>query len=209
MGDFDKNQAPKDAGEKKKLVIVGLLGAVLLGVVYFHFMKSGPAVANAGIAPAEGAQGVVAALRTDETAAQARAALEADPTKHLLTGGTELDPALEKVPHNPFRMSDKWRATFVKQAVVTPRVEIVPRVTDPKDPVVINTPAVAVDTRDMKLMMITRGSRGLQAIINGNIVSVGQTVGSARVIEIKPDSVTLQHVDFPDGPTSSLTIARK
>ena len=47
MGDFDKNPAASPASEKKKLPMVGVLGAVLVAVVGFEYLKPGPAQASA------------------------------------------------------------------------------------------------------------------------------------------------------------------
>ncbi len=45
----------------------------------------------------------------------------------------------------------------------------------------------------------------LYAIINNKILTTGNVVGKARVVAIQSDSVSLQHVDSPDGPLLELS----
>src|SRR5271170_5898689 len=110
MGDFDKNQTPNADAEKKKLILVGVLGAVLFGVVGFHFMKGNPGQASASVMSADAQSAALPA----ETPAQARAALADDPTAALLRGSPNSDAAFDTPPRNPFIMSAGWHNSLVK-----------------------------------------------------------------------------------------------
>src|SRR5690242_11807716 len=104
MGDFDKVQAPESAtDQKRKQILVGALGAVLLGVVGFHFLKGSPEKVHASMIP--GADPIVAAASV-ESPAQAIAAIESDPTANLLKGTATLEAELADVPHDPFKIGD-------------------------------------------------------------------------------------------------------
>src|SRR5215213_8266736 len=101
MGDFDRNEKAAEGSQTKKLIMVGVLGAVLLGVVAMQMMKSGPSQAAA--APQGNDPAVAAAPGADENPELIRAALLQDPTKALLVG--ERSPADASPPRNPFGMS--------------------------------------------------------------------------------------------------------
>jgi hypothetical protein len=201
MGDFDKNKTPDAGAEKKKLLMVGVLGAVLLGVLGFHFMKGGgPQVAAASTLNDVGLPTGIATM--EETPLQAQAALADDPTASLLRGtSTARDPLLEKTPHNPFIMSMEWRTELVHPTevhVVNHQPVYVPQVIPQ-----------AVNVEKYKLSGILHQSNTLCAIINGQVVSAGMVVDDAKVLEITPQRVTLQRVDSPTGPKSFLTIDPK
>src|SRR5690242_6430056 len=92
MGDFDKkdsgSSADAAAKEKKKLMMVGVLGAALLAVVFYQFNKGGPQVAKAF----GGTETPQVVAPTDQTPSQALAGLDPskDPTSKLLLGSPEL-----------------------------------------------------------------------------------------------------------------------
>jgi hypothetical protein len=204
MGDFDKNQTPSAADqaakEKKKLAIVGLLGAVLLGVIVFHFNKGGPQAASASERPIrEPSLAVVG-----PTPAQALANLDSakDPTLELLKGTAGITPELAQVPRNPFKISDAWLNQLVKHPAALPEVHT--SVYIPQTAVLpAKLPEANID--GLKLNGIFRQGDKLYASVSGNLVTVGNTIGNARVTAITSDSITFRHADYPDGPTTTLT----
>ncbi len=200
MGEFDKRGAPDAAAEKKKLLLVGVLGAVLLGVLGIHFLKGGPQAASASVA-AQPVESSAALPAIEETPAQAQAALADDPTASLLRGTSAApDPALGKTPHNPFVISAAWRSELVHPTEV--------RVVH-NQPVYVAPSPQAVNVEGFKLGGILHQNNALCAIVNGRIVSVGMTLDDAKIVEITPDHVTLQRADAPTGPKSELTIEPK
>jgi hypothetical protein len=212
MGEFDKNPAPASAAtsEKKKLMIVGLLTAVLAGVVGYHFLKGGPQTAEAsggGQDPAIAPVVVVA----EQTPLQALEALDPshDPTSKLLRGSAALPAEMLDVPHDPFKLSEFLRAQVFRPKLAEPK-PVEPRHDDVKPQVVEAGPKPqAVNADEFKLAAIMRQNQQLVAVINGNFVKKGETVGTAKVINITDDRVTLRHIDWPDGPVTVLTIQAK
>jgi hypothetical protein len=199
MGDFDKNKAPDAAAEKKKLMLVGVLGAVLLGVVSFHFMKGGPQAASASVVSDSGGASALPAI--EETPAQAEAALADDPTASLLRGkSTATDPTLVKTPHNPVVISAEWRNELVHPT----EVRIVNH-----EPVYVAPSPQALNVGNFKLRGIMHENNTLCAISNGQIVSAGMVLDDAKVVEITPNRVLLQRADSPTGPKSELTMEPK
>src|SRR4051794_217260 len=88
MGDFDRNAKPGEGSQAKKLIMVGVLAAVLLGVVAMQFLKGGPASADASTGQPPGEAGAApAAEATDESPDVLHAALLKDPTPTLLVDG--------------------------------------------------------------------------------------------------------------------------
>ncbi len=199
MGDFDKNKTPDVAAEKKKLMLVGVLGTVLLGVVGFHFMKGGPQVASASVVADSGDASAAPAIQ--ETPAQAEAALADDPTASLLRGKSSAsDPTLAKTPHNPFVISPEWQNELVHPTEV--------RVVN-QQPVYVAPTSQALNIESFKLSGILHENNALCAIINGRIVSVGMILDDAKVVEITPNRVTLQRADSPTAPKINLTMEPK
>jgi hypothetical protein len=201
MGDFDKNngnQAPNAAAEKKKMMTVCVLGAVLAGVVGFHYLKAGPQeVSASGLSPL-----AASGVSMDETPEQARAELANDPTAKLLRGTTNSDAALETVPRDPFHISSEWQSLLVH-----PVEEL-----KPGKPQTEYRPIAApelVDTNSVKLTGVFREGQRLYAIINGDIVTAGATVGNSKVVSITNTTVVLQRIDSPNAPTATLTIDPK
>ena len=198
MGDFDKNQVPNASAEKKKLIFVGVLGAVLLGVLGFHFMKGGGPQSASASALNLGAALPAAALPT-ETPAQARAALENDPTVSLLRGTISAEVSVEKAPHNPFVIASEWQNSLVRPVAKTPQHTVVP---------VLPVTPQGVHLEGLKLTGIFQDGKNLCAIVNGQMLFVGMTLDENKVVEITHDHVTLQRTEFPNGPTAELTIQR-
>ena len=196
MGDFDRNEAGGKKGETKKLIMVGALGVLLLGLIWFQFMKKSPeAMASSGDATAAGST----TETTEQTPEQAMADLQSDPTAGLLTAPTGATPADGKPPRNPFRMADAWRISLARPAEAGP----VAHVETPR-PHVAATP-LSLSAENFKLEGIIRQGPALCAIINNKIVTAGAIVGKARVVDIREDTVTLQHVDSSDGPLLQLS----
>ncbi len=200
MGDFDKNsgKASNGAAEKKKVMTLCVLGAVLVGVLAFHFLQGGPQPVRAsGMPPLAGP--IVA---VEETPEQARAELANDPTATLLRGTKNLDASLEVVPRDPFHLSPEWQSRLVHP---TEEAKAARPQADYK-------PAAApelVDTSSMKLTGIFRQGQKLYAIINGDIVTAGMVVGNAKVASITDMTVTLQRADAANAPLATLTIDPK
>jgi hypothetical protein len=208
MGDFDKQAAGSDAPKQgSKVALLGVLGAVLLGVVIFHFAKGSPQTAGAAVVSGGAAALPEAGELPTETPEQAQAALRNDPTAKLLRGAGDGDGALAQVPANPFVLDDKWRSQLVK----APDPAIAnPEPLRPVAPVMPVAPAVQTVSADgFKLGGIFRENQRMVAIINGNIVSAGMVVGNAKVVEIKDSKVLLRHVNAPNGPTVELMLSPK
>ncbi len=202
MGDFDKQQASAPSNEKKKLVMVGVLGAVLLGIGAFHFMKSNPATAGAALIPT--ADATAGGLFAEVTPAQETAALQNDPTATLLRNPQGPDPFLDTVPRNPFRIAPAWENILVRHADDAPVVD--------NHTQAYVTPTAApktVDTSTLKLTGIFRQGQKLYAIINGDIYTVGMVIDTAHITDITSTKVTLQRIESPNGPKASITIEPK
>jgi hypothetical protein len=201
MSDFDKNSTPDGSAEKKKMAVAGTLATVLLGIGAFHFLKPAPQSASGAVVTA--APDPNNAPLPDETAAQAQAALQADPTAKLLRGSQDGDHTFDTLPHNPFRMDPEWENQLVKQQETTPTTPhsdyAAPAPVSPK----------AVDTAALKLTGIFRQGKNLFAIINGDIYTIGMTVNTAKILDITSEQVILQRADAPTGPKASLTIEPK
>lgn len=206
MGDFDKQvEGSAPAKQGNKVALLGVLGAVLLGVVVFHFTRGGPQTAGAAILPGGADVAPGAAEVPTETPEQAQAALRQDPTATLLRGNGEGDAGLAQVPANPFILNDKWRSLLVKTA--EPAIAN-PEPLRPVAPVAPVAPAVQIVSADgFKLGGIFRENQKMVAIINGNIVTAGMVVGNAKVVDIKDNKVVLRHVNAPNGPTVDLVLS--
>jgi hypothetical protein len=206
MGEFDKNpQVSRPADQKRKHILVAVLGLVFLAVICFHFLKGNPVPASAGmISPAN----APAAAAITDTPDGALAKLDIDPTANLLQGNPALDPDLAAVPHDPFRVSEHFRAQV--------KVDLPPIQKQPDPRLVAVTPKVeapVIPANALKLEGIMRmggaGGNKLAAIVNGSILMTGQTVGNARIVEIHEDGIIVRHKDWPDGPSTTLTIQPK
>lgn len=203
MGDFDRFEKPAQANESKKLVMVVALGAMLLGLVGYQFVKRGPQQAAA--AELSGPPELASA---NETPAVLRDALTHNPTAKLLQNDGTQAPA-PKPLRNPFRMSKEWLAVLnppvqpVKPTNNTTTKPIVPQV-------VVNTVVpITLRAEDYKLSSVVTTGNGMAAIINGKVVRAGDVMGQARILEITGEEVTLQHVSFPDGPITTISMQRK
>lgn len=197
MGDFDRNASPDKKNESKKLVMVAALGAVLLGLIWFEFMKKSPEAMAGQVAPAAAAASDAAAQSPDMLMAE----LKVDPTAGLLI--REGTPAQDsRPPRNPFHMADGWRASLVRPAEPGP---VVHNDTPHPKPAAPAAP-LPLSSENFKLTGIMHAGSSLYAIINNKILTVGNIVGKARVVEIREDGVSLQQVDSPDGPILQLSV---
>ncbi len=204
MGDFDRNQAPKQDDQSKKIAFVVILGVVFICVLGYPMMKRGPQSAegatgggDASIAPSDSTP--------DETPDQARDALHNDPTASLLTGAPKDGQEFSKIPHNPFLRSTEWRSALIRPA--DPVHPVAVRSYDPA-PVVAHV-SLTVKADAYKLASIVQQQDHLLAIINGTIVTTGMFVDGARVVEIRADHVTLQNADDPEGPSVQVALVPK
>lgn len=196
MGDFDVNPNPNSSGEKKKLVLVSVLGLVLAGVLGYHFFGNSPQNAVAAV-PNSGdsiPQDMTLALSPDD----ALKGLENDPTSKLLRNSDRNDPSLDKVPNNPFRMSDRLRQGLTNSSGK-------PIFTDPGPHTVGPTP-VTLRSDNYILSTIVRQNDRFIAILNGNFVQAGSVFDETRVVDVLEDRVILQHVDYPNGPKTIVKI---
>jgi hypothetical protein len=194
MGEFDrKDIAPKKTGGKQ-LVMVGVLGATLLGLLVYEFTAKGPQTAAAS---AIGDGGTPAPLASLSTPDQVLSSLSSDPTEKLLLENHVPDPIGTKVLRNPFRMSSQWRAalTPAPAAVISQPVTNTHGTPRPEP--------VRVAADGYKLTTIVNGQ---YAVINNKIVTVGAVVDKARVLDIQADRVVLQSVDWPEGPRTELLL---
>jgi hypothetical protein len=209
MGDFDKapetSAADAAAKEKKKLVMVGVLGAVLVAVLGFTFLKGTPQNAS-GQSFGSATESPGGEIATGQTPAQALAELDAakDPTKDLLLGTAELPKDLAAVPRNPFKLSDNMRAQLIKPVIEVPRAQPV----KPVQTEIVVTQPKAPTAPDVKLQGIFRQGDKLYASINGQLLTVGMTTGKARVVDIREDQVLLRHADYPGGPITAQSLKK-
>ena len=203
MSDFDKQQTPGVSAEKKKMAVAGTLGGVLLVIGAFHFMKATPQTASAGVVGSTSGAEVVSLIPSDETPAQAQAALQQDPTAKLLRGEQDDGHTFDAVPHNPFRIAPEWESLLVRADPPAPSAQH----TDYAVPAIISPRAV--DTASLKLTGIFRQGQRLYAIINGDIYTAGMTVDTAKILDITGNQVTLQRADAPTGPKATLAIEPK
>jgi len=199
MGDFDRVEKSNQAGESKKLIMVVTLGATLLGTVGYQLVKRGPQQASASEIP-EGP-----AVSVSETPAVLRSTLLQNPTTGLLQGSEK--PPAAKPMRNPFKMADSWLALLHQIKPDKPPVLPDPPKTQPKP--VPEVVALGLRAEDYKLSSIVNSVTGMSAIINGRVVNEGGTVGKARVLRISGEEVLLQHIDFPNGPTTTLSMQPK
>jgi hypothetical protein len=204
MGDFDRrHEKPATNDQSKQITLMIVLGLVLTGVLGYHFMKSGPQPAKA--APA-GMGGIPVPI-IEETPEQASDLLRQDPTAALLRPTAAVDDSLNKLPRNPFLISEQWRASLVTaiEPAVTPTAA--PAVVTPRP---ITVRAIPVPKAEhFKLGSTMRQGGGYVAIVNGRIVTVGGLVGDARVLDIQEGRVVLQHSEYPEGPKLELTMEPK
>jgi hypothetical protein len=204
MGDFDRFEKPAQANESKKLVTVAALGALLLGLVGYQLVKRGPQQAAAAEI-----SGQPEAASASETPAALRDALTNNPTATLLQkDGLQAPPP--KPLRNPFRMSSAWLAALNPPVQAT-RVPTTTAATRPVVPQIVVNAVVPITLRaeDFKLSSVVTTGSGMAAIINGKVVRAGDVVGQARILEITGEEVTLQHVSFPDGPITTISMQRK
>jgi hypothetical protein len=201
MGDFDRNEKPAEGSQSKKLAMVGVLGIVLLVVVGMQMVKRGPSAAAAASNTAS-----LVATATDESPEILRATLLRDPTQTLLT--TERATAAQPRLPNPFRMSASWRKSITRDVVV-----VVPQqpTTKPAD-VIVPTPVpqtvtpLALKASDYKLNVILNQNGNQTAVVNGVILTKGQYIKDALVVDVRADAVVLRHKDFADGPRLELLL---
>jgi hypothetical protein len=205
MGDFDKKDATSSADaaakEKKKMIMVGVLGAALVAVVLYQFNKSGPQVAKGFGAP----EAQQLAASPELTPIQALAGLDPskDPTARLLLGSPELPREFVSPPRNPFKLSDDMRTQLIKVVEVKAepaKVVHVPqvRVTQPRAPL--------ANIAGLKLQGIFQRGDKFHAIINGSIVTVNAVIGKVRIVDIRQGQVLVRHADWPGGPVSALSM---
>ena len=213
MGDFDRNSSSPKPNEAKKMVIVLGLGVVLIGLVAMQFMKRGAPQAAAG-APMGAGDPLPRPVLSEEISPQSLASmindLRNDPTKPLLREGVTADGLLNTPPRNPFRMSNAWlQSLFAAPTPVAVTTKPAPTPIDvtPAPTPAINpfpTPAVvALRAEDYKLTGLLNGT---MAVINGRVLKVGDTVGKARIMDIDDNTVRLQPIDQPNGPTIVLSL---
>ncbi len=214
MGDFDRVQQPGSApkNETKKIAMVVLLGAVLLGMLGYNMIKKGPGQAAAAQPANEsggGGNGAVTVI--DQPTDVLRAALAQDPAATLLK-----NPDANQFPtttlRNPFRMSVAMYDSIKPKAVEvapapTPNPTPGPTPNVLPTPTPTGTPAVkTLVAGAYKINTIIVSNGHLSALINGRLVSAGGVVGDALVLEVRDNGVTLRHKDFPDGPTMDIRI---
>ena len=197
MGEFDKNQPPTQtsADARRKQILVGVLGAVLLGVLGFHFLSGSPESARAG--GTSGTESESAAPAAAQSPADELRDLRNDPTANLLTGGAA-DAESTKPAHDPFRLADIFRVVTKNdnvKPVETTHVDSRPTEYVPEIPVIPQS--------SLRIEVIFRVGSKLQGIVNGQIVRTGDTVGDARIVDIQSDRVVVRHKDYPDGPTTT------
>ncbi len=204
MGDFDRNPTAAKPNESRKLVIVLSLGALLIGLVALQFLKGGTGPQSASGAPVPSGSPLAPPVLANEISPAALDAmmneLKADPTTALLCQDLRGDHSLAAVPRNPFAMSDAWLkdlGSHPPQPAATRSSSTPPPATIP------GVPALSLRVEDFKLATIVNSD---MAVINGKIVKVGDVVAGARVLKIRNDGVTLQHVDSPGGPTIELSM---
>ena len=201
MGDFDRKEKKAGSDQTKQIGIMIALGAVLIGVVGYHFSKGGggPAPVQAGAIPMP----VI-----DETPEQASNALKQDPTASLLRETQDVDTSFGKTPPNPFLMGEAWRSSLVAVPIANPeRVVELPPNTGQNPTRIRIIPAPKAE--NFKLASIVRQGGSLSAIINGRIVGVGAVVGDARVIAITEAGVVLQNAESSNGAKLELTLDSK
>src|SRR5690242_6956890 len=133
MGDFDKVQADAPGNDKRKQMLVGVLGLVLLVVVGFHFLKGSPEKAVASVADSRTNAG---GPMGKESPKNELAKLDNDPTAAYLLGSVALDPQLAAAPHDPFRLPDKLAPKDVKPEVVVVTPPPVPAHVNEKAPTI-------------------------------------------------------------------------
>jgi hypothetical protein len=210
MGDFDRVQQPgAKTNETKKVAMVVVLGAVLLGMLGFQMLKKGPGQAAAANT-SSGSEPAAAAPGIDQPTEVLRAALAQDPSaSYDLTGQGAVFPT--STLRNPFRMSQEFHTHLKpeKPPEIKPVVPVNP--VEPVRPPVHITPAAikSLPPAAYKLSMITVIGGNLSAMINARLVSAGAIIGDALVVEVRDDGVTLRHKDEPSGPTLELTLRRE
>ncbi len=203
MGQFDKQQTPSPDASKKKVVIAVALAIALAGVVGAQVFKGTPRTASADT-PGAAMPEMVAATVPDETVSQVLTDLANDPTAKLLRGSSGFDPAMVTPPHDPFHVSEQWRSSLVRFQHNTdvPRVE--PRVHSNT-----SAPVLEANTENLKLQGIFVENQHYTAIVNGEIVHAGKTLGKIRILEILQDRIIVQHADSPYGPRTEMMLKPK
>jgi hypothetical protein len=196
MGDFDRHAKQNEAAQSKKLIMVGVLGAVLVGVVAMQFMK-GPAVADASALP--GAGGGSAAQAPEESPEVLRASLLKDPTPELLAAGPRAKTVVP-IERNPFAMAHTWRTALApKEPTPEPTPVAVTVQPEPVAPVIAAPQPLELKAADYKLSMILVSNNQYIALINGLTVSTGSRIKDALVLDVQADTVVLRHKDFENG----------
>jgi len=202
MAEFDRMEQPSSAKETKKVVLVVALGALLVGLIVFEMIKKGPQEANAATPGALNQPAELSGM--DESANTLRQALLHDPTASLLHAAAATQPDLTL--RNPFRMAPDWMKILVTSGGTDTAVPTVPlKQPDPPRGVTMSVTPQAVRAEDYKLQtIVNQGAEGMTAMINNRFVKEGDVLGKARVLEIRNNGVTLQHVDFPNGPKTDV-----
>ena len=202
MGDFDRLQAAPKGNDNRKALLALVLAVVLVAMVA-HWYFGGPAVAGAALPlPLPHDDGT-----SPEALARLHAELNDDPTAALLHSSAKPD-VISQIPRNPFRMAPAWAALLIK-TTPTPEPPKPATQTAPLEPaftVAATRPeSPAIRASDYRLQG-TFNLGGWEAFINNKRVRVGDTVDKARVLEIREDAVVVRHVDYPDGPKTTLTV---
>ena len=176
-----------------KLIMVGVLGAVLIGVVAVNWKSFKPRSAeaagvsvNGGTDGTDNAEGALANQLTPE---QILANLAADPTANLLRGQENSLGQLEIAPPDPFRISPTWLKSLVKPKVVD--------ITAPAPTVTRTAPAYVFNPDSLKIQAVFKNGPRSTAIINGSPMTVGGVVAGCIITKITDDQVQFQPVGQP------------
>jgi len=205
---------PFDKGERKKvLVLGGLVVAALVVVSVQVFKKSGPSVAQA-------AAGAVASVKTDLKAALEEMRLDQMPAAPATPGDgkatlRDMDQALEvflggakpkAVPIDSLR-GDVFGVAAEFMTPPAPDEEAIAAKeaagTGQADEEEVDPIEAALAELQLETCLVSARNRA--AIINGQILHCGETVGGFKVVEIKPGRVTLAR----EGKQYTLTLNKK
>ena len=204
MGDFDRHDNSARKGETKKMVTLLVLGTALIGLLGSQMIKKGPQPAMGGQANAGFLSGV--APGADDTPESALKDLQKDPTRTLLHNDPKSDAALNKIPRNPFRMTDAWHQALVRIDPTPVVTQVVTPTTVPAETHIVKPAPVPLKIEDYKVAMIYSTGGKYSAIVNGKQVFVGMVVDKARVLDIRAKKVTLLNIESPEAPAIDIVI---
>ncbi len=178
-GDFDPAFVAGGAKSgQSKMVLLGGLGVVAVGVIWFMFFRSGPQSAQAGTSPSDGGGQIKEFLDSGNINMMKQTLKETEKiVKQFRSYPGKTQIPLDQLHSNPFReLAPKGDAPAATDSREAEKAEE------------LHKQAIAA-VADIKLQSIVRGSKVKACMINNTLYKEGQQVGILKIEQVTANSV--------------------